>query len=371
MKVLFIITGLGMGGAEQQVVSLADHLAERNHQVTLCYLTGDVKVQPTNSQVQLISLNINKKPWALLIGLIKLRRVIQEIRPDIIHSHMVHANLMARLARPFLGFKNILICSAHNKNEGGKLRMLAYRLTDGLADISTNVSQEAVNVFVSKKAVKKDRMIAMYNGIDIKKFMFDMNLREKLRADQDIPQSTKVIIAVGRLTEAKDYPNLLQAYAKLENIDTVLWIVGEGDPSYKSFLIELTKKLAIDNRVFFLGIRNDIPALLSAADIFVLSSAWEGFGLVVAEAMACQRLVVATDSGGVKEVLGDCGWLVPCQQSEQLYLALVKALSLTSVDASELTKKARQRIVMNYNIEQIVEQWLQLYQNLLEHKHVN
>jgi glycosyltransferase involved in cell wall biosynthesis len=98
-----------------------------------------------------------------------------------------------------------------------------------------------------------------------------------------------------------------------------------------------------------------------AADVFVLSSAWEGFGLVVAEAMATEKVVVATNSGGVKEVVGECGLLVTPQNSEALAHALEKALNMPPEQAKVLGKKARQRIIENFSIDNAVKKWLEIY----------
>ncbi|WP_290434374.1 glycosyltransferase, partial [Aeromonas caviae] len=95
---------------------------------------------------------------------------------------------------------------------------------------------------------------------------------------------------------------------------------------------------------------------------FVLSSAWEGFGLFVAEAMACERVVVATDCGGVKEVVGDAGFLVPPRDSQLLADALVKALSLPMAEKDKLKKLARSRVVESYSIDSVCEKWLSIYQ---------
>src|SRR5690625_8036008 len=102
-------------------------------------------------------------------------------------------------------------------------------------------------------------------------------------------------------------------------------------------------ELQIEEHVSFLGVYNEMPALMSATDIFVLSSLWEGFGLVVAEAMACERVVVATDSGGVKEVLGDCGFLVSQSETDLLATGIEQALNLDEAEKSELGKRARDR----------------------------
>ena len=105
----------------------------------------------------------------------------------------------------------------------------------------------------------------------------------------------------------------------------------------------------------FLGIRDDITRLMAAADVFVPSSVGEGFGLVVAEAMATECVVVATDSGGVREVLGDAGFLVPGRRS--IATALSTAVSLSQAEAMELGRAARRRVVDTYSFDRAMEKW--------------
>ena len=114
---------------------------------------------------------------------------------------------------------------------------------------------------------------------------------------------------------------------------------------------DLALSLDILDVVDFLGVRMDIPALMSAADVFVLSSAWEGFGLVVAEAMACERLVVATDCGGVREVVGPYGHLVPPSDSKALCGALEAALNVSEAEYKTIGDCARKRIFDNFSLE--------------------
>jgi len=361
MKILFVITGLGIGGAERQVLDLADRLSTMGHQILIAYLTGPTRLLPNNTDIEVVPIGISKTPFGFIRGYLRLRRLINNFEPDVVHSHMVHANLLARLERLTVKIPR-LICTAHSTNEGGRLRMFGYRLTDPLADVFTNVSKAAVEKFESKGAAPPGRMLVVYNGIDTKKFSPYYNDREVAR-DRSEVSSDKIILAVGRFFRAKDYPNLLSAFAdissRIENVR--LWIVGDGP--LRGSLESMAAELNLGERVMFLGIRpdNEVPELMRAADVFALSSAWEGFGLVVAEAMATGKIVVATNSGGVKEVVGDCGLLVAPQDSEALADALEKALNMPPEQAKVLGKKARQRIVENYSLEGIVAKWLEIY----------
>jgi glycosyltransferase involved in cell wall biosynthesis len=361
MKILFVITGLGVGGAERQVLDLADRFSLQGHQVIVAYMTGEAKLKPMQAGVRIVGFNVDKSVKGLASAYSQLRQLVKSFQPDVVHSHMVHANLLSRLVRLTTRIPR-LVCTAHNTNEGGALRMLAYRVTDRLADFSSNVSAEAVAAFEKKGAAPAGRMVAIANGIDTDRYQPNAAAREATRRAGGLNPEDKLILAVGRLADAKDYPNLLQAFCRLARTDSLakLWIAGGGE------LLPQLQQLAADgdvaDRVSFLGVRSDIPALFNAADVYVLSSAWEGLPLVVGEAMASEKVVVATDCGGVKEFLGDCGFLVPNRNAEKLADAMRDALSLSGEQAAALGARARQRIIKQYSLEKAVDTWTDIYQ---------
>lgn len=363
MKIVFVLTGMAMGGAERQVADLADQFIQRGHQVVIASLTGDVIVRPCSERVRIVRIAMRKTPVGMLHGYRALRQLIRDAKPDVVHSHMVHANILTRLVRLTTRMP-CLISTAHNTNEGGRLRMWAYRLTDFLADITTNVSDDAVAAFEAKGAVPRGTMVAVPNGIDTARFRPDPVARAALRAREGVSPATRLVLSVGRLVTEKDHDRLLQAFAPLADArDIVLWIVGSGPLLDK--LQAQAAELWLTDRVRFLGMRDDIPALMNAADVFVLSSIYEGFGLVVAEAMACERVVVATDAGGVRDVLGDCGFLVPPLDTAALQQAMVDALALPPAQARALGQHARERVVSRYSLDAVAETWLALYRTRL------
>lgn len=360
MKILYVITGLSGGGAEKVVAALADQMHLRGHQVKIAYLKGrDVVVKPECNYIQLIYLGFEKINDFVFASK-KYRALILSFKPDIVHAHMVHANIFVRLNRIVCNVPKI-ICTAHNANEGGKLRMAAYRITDSLSDINTNVSVEAVEAFIQKKAFK-DTAIAVYNGIDLNKFKNIELSQPKLNHD-DTRNHIKKILAVGRLNIQKDYPNLLNALLiikKEKKSDFKLFIVGDGEE--RKNILSLIQKLSLEDNVELLGRRNDIPELMSEADVFVLSSAFEGFGLVVAEAMACETFVVATDCGGVKEVMGNTGLLVPPKDSTALAQALTTAMEMSNADIKINNQQGLEYVKHNFDLQLIIKKWLNLYE---------
>lgn len=359
MKILFVITGLGVGGAERQLVDVARSLAARGNQVVIAYMTGEQLIGQSETSVQFVSLGADRSPLSIIRVLYKLRCLVLELKPNVVHSHMFHANLIARLLRLSVRIPK-LVCTAHSNNEGGAVRMLAYRLTRSLDDVFTNVSVEAVREYEAKGASLPGKMLAVLNGIDADLFKPSMTIREHLRNEYQI-SDCQVVMAVGRLVGAKDYPSLILAFSKLVETNPLarLWILGDGP--LRCQLENECERLSLNGKVRFFGIRNDVENLLNAADLFVLSSRWEGFGLVVAEAMANEKVVVATDCGGVAEVVGDCGYLVPPEDPDSLYLAMRKALALTVDQQKALGVSARARVVENFSLERVADKWMDIY----------
>lgn len=362
MKICLVITSLGLGGAQKQVCDLADEYIKLGHEVLLISLTGRIVIQPKKN-LDIIELKLTKKPLSFIKACRLYLKTIKKFYPDVIHSHMVHANIFSRLMRLFVPV-NKLISTAHSNNEGGKLRLLAYRFTDKLADLSTNVSIDALNCFIENKAMFKNKSLVINNGVNLNEFNTNnsKNIKSKLVDGLGLKKQDKLILSVGRLSLAKDYPNLLKAFHLFleQRNDYHLIIIGDGELEIE--LKKLSCELKIDSHVHFLGFRNDISDWLNCVDLYVLSSKWEGFGLVIAEAMACGCLVVSTDCGGTAEVMEHKEYLVPVNNHPQLYQAIEKALSLDDEIKNQLIIKAKKKIQENFSIDRIAKQWISLYE---------
>lgn len=363
MKVLLTITGLGMGGAERMVTDLADGLVAGGCEVLLVYLTGPLQVRPRRGEVGVVGLGM-KSSGRILGGYSRLRRTVCEFKPDVVHSHMFHATVMTRLLRLSTSIPR-MISTMHSGYAGGRYRVAAYRCTDWLTDMSTNVSYVARDNFVASGAVRRSRMAVVYNGISVEEFRPSPEMRGTLRNSFGIGEDCKLLLAVGRLAHQKDYPNLLQALGLLsQDLQCRLLIAGDGP--LRPQLEAMVDDLDLSSRVRFLGIRRDVAALMAAADVFVHSSSGEPFGLVVAEAMACECVVVATDTGGVREVLGDTGFLVPRSDPMALADALRMACALPRAEAIRMGRAARQRVVDTYSFDRALEKWRELYSRPLD-----
>ncbi|VVE05671.1 glycosyl transferase family 1 [Pandoraea aquatica] len=391
MKIVLFVTGLQLGGAETQVADLARGFLARGHDVTLISLTGPCAIAlPTSPQFTLVELKAGKSPGSLIGALFRFAAYLRAWRPDVVHAHMVHANLMARVARWFAPV-SVLVTSAHSRNEGGRARMLAYRLTDRWTDLTTNVSDDAVAEFVAQRAAPATRIVSMPNGIDTGRYRPDAQARAAWRnASNALPDvlpdaDAPIVFAAGRMVEAKDYPTLIDAFAHVANAmpEARLFIAGEG-PLRTSVQARVDAR-GLAHAVTLLGRRNDIAQWMQAADVYVMSSAWEGLPLVVGEAMASGLPVVSTDCGGVRELLGDAGQaaehdgphggahnaLVPVGDAQALGDALLRQLRAGPEARRALGTANRERIVTHFSLDAIVTRWLDTYVRLATQRHTS
>ncbi len=364
MRIVYVLTSLGVGGAERQVLTLAKRMAERGHAVALLVLRPGLKEEwPTS--LDAVHLDMHRSALSFARGVLRARRFLRDFRPDVVHSHSFHANFTARLLRA-LAPAHAVVSTIHNVNEGGHARMLAYRLTDFLSRRTTAVSQAVADRFVQLKAVPRGKIVVVTNGIDTAEFSINADRRSEMRTTMGVSEEF-VWLAAGRIVPAKDFPNLLRAFARVRAAwpQAQLWIAGEGNPGGVKEVSLFAVEKGLVQQARWLGLRRDMPALLDAADGFVLSSSWEGMPLVVGEAMAMEKPVVATDVGGVRELVGDAGMIVQAGNSEALAEAMLAAMRRSTEDRQRLGRETRARIESSFGMDARAAEWESLYRRVL------
>jgi glycosyltransferase involved in cell wall biosynthesis len=373
MRIVYVLTSLGVGGAERQALALADRMAARGHSVAIMVLLPVAAAQWSTSH-RAIHLDIRKSPGSIIAGIGRARRFLREFGPNLLHSHSFHANMMARLLKLLMPSLTV-IATVHNVYEGRWHRMFAYRLTDSLAARTTAVSQAAADRFVRLKAVRPDKCVTIPNGIDVAEFVPNTDRRDRTREVMRAGNSF-IWLAAGRLVPAKDYPNLLRALRLVRAAypDTQLWIAGapagamlkhlpDGSSAYVSAFAAERGSM---EHVHLLGLRRDMPALLDAADAFVQASAWEGMPLATGEAMAMAKPVVATDAGGTREIVGDSSIIVPTNDSAALAKAMLEVMHRSDSFRMALGQSARTRIEQQFSMDARADQWEVLYRSVVD-----
>jgi glycosyltransferase involved in cell wall biosynthesis len=371
-RLAFLTTGLAYGGAETQLVHLATQLKARGWEVCIISITPPMAFveQLEGSGIWVVSLETTRKhPTALLRAYVKTVRLLRSWRPEILHCHMVHANLLGRATR-LLCQTPVLISTAHNIYEGGKLREIAYRLTDPLTDLTTFVSLAGAERYLQIGAVPRHKPgLVIPNGVDTGEFCPNLEARMTLRRNASLDNHF-VWLSVGRLEEQKNYTHMLQAFAQVvpEYPDAILLIAGEGPLSLE--LEVLAKRLGLNERAHFLGIRKDVPELMNAADAYIMSSSWEGMPMVLLEASATELPIVATSVGGNREVVVDneSGFLVPAHNPEALARAMRHTMSLPEAARKRMGEAGRRYVEQHYSLEHVIDRWEDLYTELLQKK---
>lgn len=367
MRILLLSTSMGMGGADKQLLSAAQEMRLRGHVVLIVSLTplGPMGLEARTLGIPTESLDM-RPSWPDPRGLLRLARLVREWKPDVLHSHMVHANLLARVLRLFVPVP-ALISTIHNIYEGGAIRMAAYRLTNNLVDVITIVSQAAADRFVEERIVPRRLLRVIPNGLDTERFRnVPPEARDSLRRSLGL-ESEYVWIAVGRFEDAKDYPNMLHAFARIHQRAprTVLLLVGRG--TYRDEIETLARTLAVPDAVRLLGVRSDVPELMRAADGYLMSSAWEGMPVVLLEAASAGLPIVATSVGGNHEVVcdGESGFLVPPRDAEALAGAMQRMMDLSAADRLAMGERGRGHVQKHYGLERLVDQWEAVYTEAL------
>ncbi|MGH7580031.1 MAG: glycosyltransferase [Gemmatimonadales bacterium] len=371
MRILFLSTSMGLGGADQQLLSAARVLRTRGHEILIVSLTplGPMGLQARTLGLRTESLEMRRgvpDPR----GLLQLARIVRGWKPDVVHSHMVHANLMARALR-MLAPVPVLVSTIHNIYEGGALLMAAYRMTNRLVDHMTIISQAAADRFIGERIVSRSLLTVVPNGIDTDRMRnLPPGSRESLRSSLGLDEQEFAWLAVGRFEEAKDYPTMLRGFARVRERQprAVLLLVGRG--SLQDETEALVRELGLAGAVRFLGVRDDVPVVMSGTDGYVMSSAWEGMPMVLLEAAAASLPIVATRVGGNHEVVRqeETGFLAPPGDSEALGQAMVRLMGLPESHRRSMGERGRQHVQANYGLNRVAERWEGLYREAMARK---
>jgi glycosyltransferase involved in cell wall biosynthesis len=369
MRVLFLSTSMGMGGADSQLLSAARELRARGHEVMIVSLTplGPMGLEARAAGIPTESLEM-RRGFPDPGGLLRLARLVRSWRPDVVHSHMVHANLMARALR-LLAPVPVLVSTIHNIYEGGRLRMAAYRWTNRLVDHMTIVSQAAFDRFVAERIVPPEILRVVPNGVDTGRFRgLPPGTREAVRQSLGLGDEF-VWLAVGRFEVAKDYPSMLRAFAEVRKQEPRAALVLVGRGSLQAETEALARELGVTG-VRFAGVRGDVPEVMSAADGYVMSSAWEGMPMVLLEAAAAGLPIVATRVGGNHEVVlqEESGLLVPPSDPAALAKAMLRLCRMPKAERRGMGERGREHIRANYDLTRVAERWEGLYLEVLARK---
>jgi glycosyltransferase involved in cell wall biosynthesis len=357
-RIAIVTNGLTVGGAEKQLVGLALSLKQRGDEVAL------ISILPSAAHEELLSaagIPITVLPLrrgarglsAILAG----TRVLRSFRPDVLVCFVYQAMVLGRIAGRCSGVPTI-ISSIRNERFGGRSRELVVRLTDRLGSVTTTNSAEAGRNLIGRRIVPARRLMIIPNGIDLSLYQRSEPSRRQLRRELGVSEAGFLWLAVGSLTKQKDYPTLLTAMTRTE--PSRLCIAGDGP--LRPELEQRVAGLGLGERVSFLGVRHDIPSMLSAADGLVLSSSYEGSPNAVLEALAAELPVVATRVGGNAELVEDgvSGFLVAPGDPLALAAAMQRLMRCSRHERQAMGLRGRAHIQAEHDLSDVHRRWHEL-----------
>lgn len=357
---MHLIQGLDVGGLEYMVVALLNRLDRKEFLPSVCCFDTLGGLQEKLSKDTKIVL-LKRKPGVDFRYPFKLASLLKKNSIDILHLHNSTAFFYGVLAGKIAGL-NRIIYTEHARDVAPNIKV---RIMD---KILSHMTYRIVVVaeFLKRNLVQREWMdpaniTVIYNGIDGDKFTRDYDREEVFRELTISPQS-KIIGIVARLDPIKNHQCLIRAMKTvLDNYqDAVLLVIGDGPLRHE--LEELVAAEKLGKNILFLGTRNDIPRLLSVLDIFVLCSLSEGLPLTILEAMAAGKPIVATDVGGIPEVIqeGIEGIIIPSDNENRLAEVIIDLLR-DEKKRLDMGERARRKFMEKFTIETMVQRYEALY----------
>lgn len=355
-KIIHIITGLGSGGAEHMLYKLLKYSdrEEFYHEVISLLDDGIYGKKIEDLDIKVYCLNLNKKN--VLSSILKARKISKKF--DIVDTWLYHADIFGFLISKVLLRKKLIWNIRHSNldkdaNKSMTLKIVKINsISSKYVDLITYNSNKALENHI-KFGYVDENSIVIPNGFELDRFRFSLDDRLRVREELGLIKEDKVIITVGRWDIQKDYYTLLKALNELKKHSTKfkMIMVGTNLDYTNNELVELIDTYNLKDNMILLGRQNDIPALLSAADIYVSSSLGESFSNAIGEAMACELPCVVTDVGDSKLMVGDTGKVVQAQDYVNMSKALFDYLECHNQNRNI---KARDRVIKNYDIRTIV-----------------
>src|SRR6266568_5186301 len=369
MRVMHVITGLGAGGAEAMLSKLvsANRTGGLCHSVVSLTDGGVFGGQLTASGVPVTCLGMRRGVPGP-IALARLVRLLRRDRPEVVQSWMYHANLLAGVAAT--ATRTPVVWGIHHSDVDRRnvkrltrwTRSVSARLSGALPVRIVCCAESALRSHVGL-GYRADRMVVIPNGFDLDRFAADSHARARLRHELSIPSGAPVVGLVARVHPDKDHRTFLAAAGLVaqENREVLFLLAGEGATPSNPALSASVREFGIAPRVRLLGLRSDVPRLLSALDVLVSSSRSEGFPQILGEAMLCGVPCAATDCGDSREIVGPTGRIVPPRDPVALARAIMELLALAPGDRAALGNAARERIVERYDIRVVARRYAALY----------
>jgi glycosyltransferase involved in cell wall biosynthesis len=393
-KVLHIITRLDRGGSAENTIITVTGLDKTKYDITL--IKGPtfeskmskeeyISVMANLKNAQLKGVKLLNIPFLLrrinpffdLLTFFSLYILLIKENPTIVHSHTSKAGLLGRFAARLAGVP-IIVHTPHGHVFFGYfgpfktkifilLEKLAARLTDKIITLSNREKED----YLSFKIAEEDKFSVICSGVGLNKFKESpLSEKQNLKKELGIPENSIIAGTAGRLVPVKGPEFLIKAARYIISRYPDAYFIFTGDGPLEQDLKRRALKMGISENIIFLGWRDNIAQIISIYDIFVLPSLNEGMGRVLAEAMALGKPIVASNIGGIPDLVihGDNGFLVPPKNPKQL----AKYIQVLIEDKDKRQKMGLRgkEMSLNFGAGRMIEKIASLYEELLIHQNI-
>ena len=372
ITVMHVISNLYDGGAEGALYRLCVHSPQYKHVVVCMMDEGKYGPLLEAAGVSLHCLRMpqGKPTWQAVVH---FWRLLRRVRPDVVQTWMYHADLMggvmARLSgvrKVFWGIRHGNLTPGTVKGSTIKVAKLCAHLSEWVPTRILSCSQQAMKAHTAI-GYAENRMTVIPNGYELSRYAPDASARSRLRSEWGIADETFLMGMVARFDPQKDHVNLLAALQQLKKQGKAFHcvLVGTGMDAANMRLQHLLNTFGVADVISLLGRRNDVPDVMNALDVHVLSSLGEAFPNVLAEAMACGTPCVTTDVGDAADIVGETGWVGPPHDSTALASGVTQAEESRAGSPATWRERqlaARARIEQHFSIEKMVAAYAAVWQ---------
>ena len=369
MKALHIITSLNDGGAEALLYKmLTSKSGSFKHVVISLMDAGKYGLLLEKAGIDVHYLNMSQGKLGIFTSF-KIFGLVKKYKPDVVQTWMFHSDLLGGVFSRLAGVKNVVWGVHHTTLVRGESKYSTILISKLNALLSMFIPNKIIYCAQKSREVQESigfsssKGVVVNNGYDISKFTRNDQLGYAFKNELDISDNF-LIGNVARYNPQKDHKNLLLALKKVKDKSNQKWnciLVGANLDEANSELLGLVHELGLADNVRLVGRRNDIPAIMNAIDLFVLSSAFgEAFPNVLNEAMACGTPCATTDIGDASLIVGDTGWSVPTHSPNALAVAIIRAMDEKQLNGSAWENRrslSRERIVGNFSLEKMIAKY--------------
>ncbi len=370
MNIVLAIQSLEIGGAERQVLELALGLRKLGHNVSICCLNtlGLLADEAISRGIEVICLN--KKYRYDLRVIFKLNRLIRNRKIDVLHTFLFGADLWGRIAGRLANVKVLLTSNRsggvyYEKKEYWFDRIL-WPLADGIIS-NTNAGKDAL---VKKTGISESYIKVVHNGFDFRRFE-NLLEKEQARKNLDLPSQGKVVAMTGRVWPGKNHKMMVRVarIIKEKVPDVRFLVIGISISDWDQIVKQYAGQEGVLDNILFLGQRTDVPELLAAADAGILCSLNEGFPNAVMEYMAAGLPVVATDVGGVRDLVvpNKTGYLVLSDDATTMAQKLMELFN-DPAKAMGMGQAGKKIVYEKYDFMLLATKIARIYDEILKHK---